>query len=387
MYFTICPTCGHPLEEGVEPAWVCLHKYTAKASSDVDHSGTDRNYGETEKVSGERFTIHNQPICNAFNSSEKTECGKCKNPKTEKKFRLACPNPQCQKPFPITGPIEASGRLTVAGPAGSGKTTYIVALSEWWRKNLVHFGYRATQVMVPEVKEEFNGLRNTLTRNRKPPKVNQTGVRNHFSWLISSFHDRNLPGFLCTLPDSSGEDQYSVDALLSTDLFLDTRGVILIVDGQRILSPHLGEEHLANRDPEDQVRVIEAMTQWFHFHEIDCETVPIAVCVNKIDQLGSLGFDEITKNTIPDHLHLGGFDIANCNRRSDLVEQKLLEDGETAQIVAEVRGSFEHVMFFAMSTQEAGDEDELIWSPTSVEDPFLWIMYRHNLIEGREEEM
>lgn len=112
--------------------------------------------------------------------------------------------------------------------------------------------------------------------------------------------------------------------------------------------------------------------------------IPLAVAFTKIDAIMPLlGSGSLLRNQGP-HYNLGMFDVSDCRNVSDEMEA-LISQWAGHGFLAQIESDFSFYSYFGLSAlgcnpQESKVIDKVI--PLRVEDPFLWLLWKHKLIKG-----
>jgi hypothetical protein len=325
-------------------------------------------------------------MCDHYNKPDVTLCGGCEEPRDEGEARPACPF--CQQEIPPMEKLQRQ-RIIIAGPGLAGKSHYIVALETMWRTVLGSFYLSPNSMMSAERKKNFDALKKWVLHNRNALLTNTPGQFATYSWCIRRMS--NGEGLLFSFNDRAGEDLGKFDVVRGNRHFNHAGGIILVLDGERIaLEQGLISGELGDRDPEDNYQAVMTMISALDHHRCRAGqsqfSIPLAVCINKMDILESAQDGEGWKAIFRDHKpnHLGGFDWETIEERS-LALWKLLV-GETR--VLSTRGlaneltlNFETVVFFPMSTIGSQKRENFDFKPVGVEDPFLWLLHVLKMID------
>ena len=385
-----CPNCRHPLL-GIDLGWICWQRRseqrTPSDTSGLAHLQAGKVFQDQTTVQPQLYVQVEDIICDTFNppaapACRHSECGRERGPANT--FRPACP--RCQMEIPRVENVRDS-TITITGPAGAGKSHFIVALSDWWEMNLGFFNLTVEPAMGSRLRAEFDRQYEQVVNSGQKLPTSIPGHMVSFSWIIRpGANIGSFPGMLCTLPDVSGERLYDEKALESNRHYHYSKGIILILDGDRIAvaqqlvrAEALPQER--RRSPRDQTLLIDAMIANLRtLKPNDYVDIPIAVCVNKVDALSEMDQSGHWKNVMllntPTHVEQGGFHLSACQARSGSIETLLLSHRQTAPIVHKLRSNFAQIMFFGIATigSDADHGGKIRYDPVSVEDPFLWLV-------------
>lgn len=379
MPLPYCPNCRSDIDE-TNLGWICWQttKRPAAIAAPTPMGADKYQTGTVAEYRGEKEGV----LCEQYNDPGTEQCVACHSPK--RRHELACPI--CRMEVPRVNDMAAHS-ITITGPSGAGKTHYIVALYEWWRIHLPALGPVVRPVMGRRLTQRFESLRRRVVERNSTLEHNAPGEIISFFWQIRASDD-GRPGILFTLPDVAGERTLNRWALAENRHYHFSTGVIAILDGERIAVAHQLAVKGKVRDPNDHLELIEAMLADFDGRLTPQEraTLPIAICINKVDVLIRLDprWDDLMAQHEP--RHEGYFDYWRCEERSRAIEALLLSKPRTKAIVDLVRRNFIHVMFFAMaaigSEAEAteGGTGSIEFAPIAVGDPFLWLLWHLGIV-------
>ena len=371
-----CPNCRTPLQAS-KVGWICWN--TIAKNVRIPTAGSAQQDADdvfsSAPQADQRHANHEADLCEEYNPAGVTICNKCK--KQKDRFLMGCPS--CFEELQDIRNVNPKS-IVITGPSNAGKTHYIVALYQWWVANLDTYDLKIRDSMGFKTLKEFKRrLANVM--GQKKLEANITGEMLSFSWVIRPTSDPTRLGILCSLPDISGERLTDPRYLAANHHYDFTAGIILILDGDRIAVAQKLMRADDKRPAQDNFAVVDAMVRDFELRfgtkfDEEMKKIPIAICINKVDNLQTRhpGWDSIMVDYVPEHN--GGLDISTVDERSKRIEELLAEKPGTKPLLSLLR-SFPVKMFFAMAA--IGNEpegDHLTFEPLSVEDPFLWLIWK-----------
>ena len=399
MRLPYCPNCREPLPQDPLP-WLCQRPIRKEHATQHSKAEQDklRLLNPAKAGVSDSYLMVEDDLCDYLNEGGSQTCaGRCKQPRIPGYFLEMCPNPSCGQDLPDLpeGLDVEPGTVTISGVSGAGKTTYIVALREWWSAYLPDLRLTPMSVMGRKVEQIFQSFRHTLLEDRKRLAGTAKGGLISFSWLFMPSFDQDGKSLLLTLPDVSGERLGDAAGLRRNRHYDNSRGIILLLDGDRIAVAHgladpvsiRAESNADGSTPsprrhQDHMDVINAMVVDLvrRCGKTQMANIKLAVCVNKIDKLCELDerWMHLAAHHQPDHSQ--GFDFYACEARSNVIRTILSSHPETRGICSTLYNNFgDNVMYFAIATL-GSDMEPIEWSPYAVGDPFLWILYQAGII-------
>jgi len=112
--------------------------------------------------------------------------------------------------------------------------------------------------------------------------------------------------------------------------------------------------------------------------------VPVAFAFSKSDGLKS--FVHPSSQILRDSRHDGGFNLPDCQRVSEEVEE-CIREWDDSQLLNLVRRKFSHYCFFALSALgqwPAADLSIQPVAPRRVADPLLWLLWKRGYLRARK---
>jgi|GEM_PF-5937249 len=374
-----CPNCRCPITEK-SVGWRCWKPKKTDDDGFADLSElnagkamepeTGKFFDEEEEKDLELPYQNETSLCRHVNQWSEDTCGGCKEARSRGEFRYFCLYKGCESEIPDLRNVEAK-TLTITGPSGAGKTTYTIALYEWWRENLADFGLTRIPAMAELLQKAFKRQRDQLIIKKQKLLPTPEKKMISYSWQLTGMVEGRSKGILVTLPDASGERLTKPEHLAGNRYYHSTSGIIFLLDADRMDGDgRSSEEHM-----DVALTMVDDLRR--RLGEEETAKIPLAVCVNKIDKLRT-GTDprwaEILRNYLPDHNRR--FDVEKCVERSNAIWDILAGAGDVGNVVSLFEETFRNIMFFPVAT--LGSEvigEEIKWRPIGVEDPFLFLMF------------
>ena len=212
----------------------------------------------------------------------------------------------------------------------------------------------------------------------------------HLSFSQKNWLRKEVISKVCTITffDTAGEDLNAEDTMRTENKYIyNSQGIILLVDPlqlpevRNILASkgiYLPNENAEADDVVSRVvTLIRSATRNWNA-KID---IPIAVAFSKIDALE----DYMDKSLFLSGDHNGYYNASDANNISTLIES-FLEEWAGAAIINAVKTHFSTYSFFgvsALGSNPGVDKKIPKLMPIRVEDPFLWLLNKNNIIKDK----
>ena len=199
--------------------------------------------------------------------------------------------------------------------------------------------------------------------------------------------------------DTAGEDMSNEKQMKQiTKYIYNAAGIILLVDPlqfrkvreELVEEKQLTEADLPQANNECAGDIITYVNNLIthNRHDIPSEKmipIPLAVAFSKIDMLKeSLGADS---RIFQESRHRGKLDLREFGEINDTIEEWIERYDDTKKFIP-VTKNFENVGFFGVSALGGNPHNgrlQFTPRPIRVEDPFLWLLWKNNLIEGEQD--
>ena len=307
--------------------------------------------------------------------------------------------PHCHMELPHTTGQFRNLIFAVIGAKEAGKSHYLAVLIEQIRK---HAGPDLGMLLEPlndqtirRYREDFYEpiyRRGTVIRGTVSALADrrvQIPLVYTLTFLGKDLLGRRAIKGLITLVffDTAGEDLDDQDKMSTVNKYIyRSDGIILLLDPlqlERVRDRLDASVPLPSRNTEtaDIVTRVTKLILAGRSRPPDSRiTIPLAIAFSKLDAVEALIDPQLQLNTEPDHR--AGFDLADFNAVNAEM-QSLLADWDSQLIQAQVESRFEQFGFFgltALGCNPQRDQKIARVLPRRVEDPFLWLLYRHRLM-------
>lgn len=186
--------------------------------------------------------------------------------------------------------------------------------------------------------------------------------------------------------DTAGEDLDDQDVMSTVNKYIyRADGIILLLDPLQLTTVRDRLAGLATL-PEQNTETADIVTRTTNLilsgrnlKPNAMVTTPFAVVFSKFDAVEPLIDPQFQLQSTPSHV--GGFDVGDFGAVNGEM-QSLLEEWRGTSVVQQVRSRYPNHGFFGLSALGCNPENNRIphVMPRRVEDPFLWLLYRHGLV-------
>ena len=332
-----------------------------------------------------------------FRRGPATTCNLCGQ---ESHFPL-CPLCHYELPYDITQMEQHI--IAIVGGRNTGKSHYIATLIYSLKREVGRNIGISVDMIGDDTRQYWNDIfYNRLYRERR--LLDQTDsataaaapVKTPLIFRLtfgSQGNARNTRAVNLVCFDTAGEDMTSITTMSQQNLYItEAEGLVFLLDPLQIPEvrhdPRLAQARLPEELPQaDPERVIERLLELFGMQrKLGRNPVPthVAFTLSKIDVLAP-----ILERDSPLHRsgqHLGGLDEADIESvNTDLSGQ--LEQWIGSGFSQTVKNRFASSHYFgvsALGAQPNPDRTLNTINTLRVEDPFLWILYKLNMIPARK---
>lgn len=287
--------------------------------------------------------------------------------------------------------------IALVGAKEAGKSHYVcVLIHELANRVGSRFNASLSALDDRTIRRYKDEFKRSLYDRKEPirPTHGATGVQHPLAYRLTierrGFLKRGLRMATMVFFDTAGEDLNSLDRMsLHTRYISNSQGLIFLIDPLQISavrdrvgsSMPLPGEHT---EPDEIVARVAALIRE-STGVIGRLKTPVAVTFSKIDALLSQLPPGSPLRT--NSAHDGCFDLDDAESIHDTLRSMLVDGGWNAALDNVMRGNFETYAYFGVSALGQAPVDGRLTlgavSPFRVEDPFLWILHRQGLLEGR----
>ncbi|GHV54083.1 hypothetical protein FACS1894181_17980 [Bacteroidia bacterium] len=197
-----------------------------------------------------------------------------------------------------------------------------------------------------------------------------------------------------SLFDNAGEDLFDESTMRQVNqCVFNSTGIILIIDPLqlppvreelKVKNVSLPKEHANNAKggtKEILTRVAKLIREQKNISENQLIDTPIAICFSKSDALKDI-IGEGNSMMFQESSHDGVLNKEDIMGISNEIESFILSWDDTG-IVTQIKNNFKNHCFFGFSALGTNPEEGRINAlrPLRVEDPFLWLLHKRNLIK------
>ncbi len=308
---------------------------------------------------------------------------------------LLCPICHFELPYDI-GQIEQKV-IAIIGARASGKSHYIASLINRLEMVVADSFQMHLQKIGDETEERWTRdfytplfVRKTVLQPNKPASIDPQ-VRIPLIFRLITRRNGSTRALNLSFFDTAGEDMTSADIMAVHNRYIiHADGIILLLDPLQIsqVRQELNLPNLPGIDPKaSPLYIIGKLRELFErTQQVRAKqkvTIPIAFTLSKTDALTPL---LAPGSPLKEHSsHVSYLDLREMQSVSTEVEnyvKKWIGPGFSLAI----EHNFQCYEFFAMSSlgsQPENNKPLRVVSPRRVEDPFLWLLYKLNLIDGK----
>ena len=326
----------------------------------------------------------------------KTNCRTCSK---ETRTRLCR---TCHSVLPHTISDYEDIIIAVIGAKSSGKSHYIGILINEINKAIGNAYHSILQSENDETIERYkNAFRNPLYKDKvlldvTPSAQTDPSVRKPLLYTMKFNIDSKIKVVTLSLFDTAGEDlKAQADMEKHTKYLIHSAGIICLVDPLQI---DRVREEVADKDPgmslpiadpnaepSDLItRTTKLIRQGLNLKEEVIIKTPIAVSFSKVDAIKSLldvtsSLQNESRHTETNMFNIADFEAVNSEMRS------LVQAWTEGNLTNLLQLNYQNHAYFGLSALGHAPKGKLeTIEPYRVEDPFLWLLWKNNIIKGKE---
>lgn len=301
--------------------------------------------------------------------------------------------PDCGFQLTVSEDAAANLPISIVGSEGCGKSHYLSVLINEIRQNMGKTYHCSLYPLGGDdtiLQYENNYYNPLYVDGQCIPSTDQDAVTPLIYSLVFS---KEQSGQVCNLTfyDACGANFRSERVMADYNRSVyNSRGILLLIDPSQL--PGLREKfessgrRVCTEDFSSLVaRTIQLIRQGSNQQNLKKKiSIPIAICLTKIDSLRSQ-LDPASFLRFPSrHLQQDSFDIVDFSCVSQEV-QSLIESWGGTDLINQVKSQFETVGFFGVSSlgNPPNSEDRIDHiAPYRVCDPFLWLLSKNKIIRA-----
>lgn len=361
------------------------------------------SYKLMSKVIEIRKPKNNTEMLKSLRMPRDTICSYC-NKKTTN--RICC---KCHSDLPHTIGDFPDLTLAVIGAKEAGKSHYIAVLIDYIMNKISESFNCSLQPLNDETTIRYREIfYNPVFRNKEAIKGTVSAradrsVKTPLIYSLSFMGKKGIKGLFgkeeiinsVTLVffDTAGEDLDSEDIMKTENKYIfNAAGIILLLDPLQLLDVR-NQLAATVRLPKENTETSEIVSRTARLirkargiKQDKLIDIPIAVSFSKIDSLKSLVDPASCLNYPSKHKDSGAFDLDDFNDVNSNM-QALVKEWSGAGIIQDLKHSFKNSAFFGFTSLGCTpDEKNKIpfLRPQRIEDPFLWLLWKNNVIQGKK---
>lgn len=384
----ICPYCFNEKETN-DILFRCINPNASECSLEEDKPFSDYWDFHPPKVMNHIIN----PNTSMFNQKSKSAfCPICKTKTT----KMICPT--CHNSLPFTTGELKDYNISLIGAKDAGKSVYIAvllnALAQRIGMNLNASLVALNDETIKRYREQFYQplfqKKELLKATGAAGASQKTPLLYRFGFEKKNFFgQRSNEVVTLVFFDTAGErlDDEKVMAR-ETKYISNSSGIIFLLDPLQIpavrdrLPPDIPLPPIQTQPEEIVTRVVNLIREDKQIPEKERIKTPVALVFSKIDALRSLfPPDSMLQQSSP---HAAFLDISDCERVS-IEMLAYLYDWIGPNLNNIMQHHFEHFSYFGVSAlgePPTGSKLSEAVSSHRIEDPFLWLLWKNNLIQG-----
>ncbi len=306
--------------------------------------------------------------------------------------------PSCHNELPIPSGKVPSNIISIVGASASGKSVYMASLIHTLQQSTASNFSAACMPLSAEISRKFrqNYEEPIFERGTMISSTLRDVVQEPFIFQFV-FKDESIPPLTLVFFDVAGEGMVEEAYLdIYASHIKNSSGILFMVDPLQMrtirdrLKVSFGErqEEFAGRYDEPREIVISLFQNFIGHEEKSVTDIPTAVVLTKSDMLQHLKEED------------GEYIRSNSNVFKNVVHSKSLDlnefnniNGEITRFIEKVDRPFKDAMdvyfkntaYFAVSALGSNPVNKQITgvvNPIRVDEPFIWLLYKLNYIEG-----
>lgn len=309
--------------------------------------------------------------------------------------------PKCHNELPVTAGKVPSNIISIIGASQVGKSVYMTSLIHTLQNTTADHFHAACMPLNAEISRKFRTNyeeplfgRGDLLASTQKEKMQEPFI---FQFV---FKDEEKPPLTLVFFDVAGEGMVEQDYLgLHGQHIKNSAGILFMVDPLQIRSirekirimhgDKPGEWVSQYDEPRDVVLTM--FGDFIAYQDSGKTDIPTAVVLTKSDMLHSLKDEDgeyikTNSNIFKNMVHRDYFNLTEFENI----------DGEIRRFIEKVDRPFKGTMdvyfketaYYAVSALGSNPVDQkmqTVVSPIRVDEPFIWLLYKLNYIEGRRE--
>ena len=327
--------------------------------------------------------------------------GKCPNCKSMTNLRQC---QECNFELPYTFGSYQDETFSVIGLKESGKSHFIAMLVKIFGSRISEQFHVSMEVVHDDISAKFRNmyagnLDRGITINETKKAEENDEIRKPLIYKLL-FRKKGLLGgkklnvVTMSLFDNAGEDLFKEETMQKVNkCVFNSTGIIMIIDPLqlppvreelKVRGISLPQEHANSAKggtKEILTRVAKLIREQNNLSQNQFIEIPLAVAFSKSDALkdiigegNSMMFQESSHEEVLNKEEILGI--------SNEIESFISSWDDTG-IITQIKNNFKNYCFFGFSALGSNPEHNIIkaFRPMRVEDPFLWLLYKRNLIQ------
>jgi hypothetical protein len=380
--------------------YICPYCFSKHSLSDV--AFVCKNDPELCRNARENRILEPQDVENKNEMLDSLQCSEC----GEKTHIKVCPTCHAELPFAIGQYDDLI--FAVIGAKEAGKSHYIAVLIDKIMNQIGSaFNCSLAAVNDATISRYRNDFYNPVfkrseligvTRSAKTDSsVKQPLIYNltfKEQGILGSFFKSKRISNVVTIAffDTAGEDLDSEDTMKTVNRYIyNSSGIIFLLDplqlqNVREMLPQGTPLPEQNTEIEDVLSRTANLIRKAKGVKVDkLIDIPVAVTFSKIDAVESLVDPSSCVNYPSKHINEGSFDLSDFQDMNGTMES-LVRSWGGENFANQLSTNFKDYAYFGITALGCNPESDKITKlrPHRVEDPFLWLLYKHKLIKSEK---
>ncbi|MDR2438885.1 MAG: hypothetical protein LBE12_05905 [Planctomycetaceae bacterium] len=304
--------------------------------------------------------------------------------------------PSCHSEFPPNIENLSNVIFAVVGARSTGKSHYIAVLINQLKRLYNKFNWSLCALGDETIDLYRRKFYEPLYMQHIRLKQTQgaaadADVKKPLIYSLELYRDNNTKSVVLAFFDSAGEDLTSVQNISKVNRYIaHASGIILLLDPLQISS--IRQKVKSNDMPVAEIahcqnHIIEFLVNFIKSRRRNTESIPLAITFSKIDLLNGLFAEEYGRFETPVQHHKHVINLNEIEGNSDFIKNWLDNEGaECIQAGRRFDSRFFGVSALGKDPKKDNNGNLIIPGgpqPMHVEDPFLWLLYKNDLIQGK----
>lgn len=303
--------------------------------------------------------------------------------------------PYCHNELPITSGKGPTKIISVVGASQVGKSVYMTTLLHTLQNHTASSFNAACIPVSSKYSEKLRQYEYILFDHGKMLEATQKERHMEPLIVVFKFKDDSRPPLTLVFYDVAGEGMTDQEYLRKHGPHIkNSNGILFLVDPEQMRTLRMkialknagkpGDASLMYAEPKDII--VNLFENFINRQSNERTSIPTAVVLTKSDVLKDLKDEDYinsNSNIFFNYCHRGAFNLAEFENINGEVKRFVSKVDQSFKDAVDVY--FKNNAYFAVSSlgrKPIEQSLEGIISPFRVDEPFLWLLYQFNYIEG-----